>query len=391
MEKKFTFVSHVLPPAWSGQAIVIGQMLRGVDPQTYCLIWTESKVRQNNGEFSKSLPAKYYHIPPMPMINRLERSPLAGAVLSLKVFQRAAQIAKILIREKCNTVVVGTGNLVDPPSAYYASQMVGADFYLYLFDDYVYQWIYPRHRIIAQYYERIMFQNTTGVIVPNEFMKAEIEKRQSVHATIVRNPCGFEPVIENSLQESTRDGIHIVFGGAIYHVNLSAFTTLITVFEQLGDKRIKLHIYTAQEKDWLASQGIRGDYVVFHPHVPYSEMVEIQRKAHILFLPYAFHSTAQEVIRTSAPGKLGDYLASGKPILAYAPPDTFVCWYLKQHLCGAVVDTEDINRLAQTIRQIINNKDLAQTLVSNAVRQAKTDYSLERNRKIFLDMILGES
>jgi hypothetical protein len=49
--------------------------------------------------------------------------------------------------------------------------------------------------------------------------------------------------------------------------------------------------------------------VVRHPHIPQSRVAAILRQADVLFLPLAFRSPIQEVIRTSAPGKMGEYLA----------------------------------------------------------------------------------
>ena len=103
---------------------------------------------------------------------------------------------------------------------------------------------------------------------------------------------------------------------------------------------IKIHLFTAQPAEWLDANGIKSQQIVLHAHTTHMEVVQAQNRAHIFFLPFAFDSTIPEVIKTSAPGKTGEYLASGVPILAHVPADSFVSWYLKTHECGLVVDFE---------------------------------------------------
>src|ERR1044071_8006797 len=40
-QMKFALISHKVPPAGTGQSLVIYRMLRDMDPESYCLISTE--------------------------------------------------------------------------------------------------------------------------------------------------------------------------------------------------------------------------------------------------------------------------------------------------------------------------------------------------------------
>jgi glycosyltransferase involved in cell wall biosynthesis len=111
--------------------------------------------------------------------------------------------------------------------------------------------------------------------------------------------------------------------------------------------------------------------------LPYGEILERQRKADILFLPLAFESPIPQVIRTSAPGKLGEYLASGRPLLAHVPANSFVAYYFKKHQCGFIVDQNNPDELAAEIKKIIVNPDGQNEIVRNARRQASLDFSPE--------------
>src|SRR5271157_3476685 len=62
-EKKFAFVSHVLPPEWSGQAVAIKRLLEGVDASEYCLISSQDYASDLHGDFIGRLPGTYYWLP----------------------------------------------------------------------------------------------------------------------------------------------------------------------------------------------------------------------------------------------------------------------------------------------------------------------------------------
>jgi glycosyltransferase involved in cell wall biosynthesis len=124
--------------------------------------------------------------------------------------------------------------------------------------------------------------------------------------------------------------------------------------------------------------------VVHHEHVLPAQAAQAQNSADILFVPLALDGEIPEVIRTSAPGKFGDYLASGTPILALVPPDSFVSWYLGQYGCGSVVDREDPVAVASALRRLIDDREWRCTLSRNARMRAKADFGPMEAQKSFL-------
>jgi glycosyltransferase involved in cell wall biosynthesis len=251
-------------------------------------------------------------------------------------------------------------------------------FYAYIFDDYVFQWT-GSQRWFAKFLSPFIFKYSAGIIGPNEFICEEYQHRYGVRATLVRNPYAKNEIDKESyLRWPTESGaIKIIYTGAIYHANFDCFRNLIQAIEFLSEYPLELHIFTAQTEEQLASQGIQSKKLFVHSHVPYGEILERQRKADILFLPLAFESPIPEVIRTSAPGKLGEYLASGRPVLAHVPANSFVAYYFKKYQCGLIVDQNDVHKLAREIKQIIMNPAGWNDIVHNARQQARLDFSPE--------------
>lgn len=386
-------VSHILPPSPSGQAIVLSRLLGGGLPLRYCLLSREIGKSERGGEASAArLPVPHYRLKPAPRLPDGGKGPLSivttGINALVGILWRARQIGKIIRRERCRALIVCTGNLYDLPAGRLAAQRTGVPLVLYVFDDYLYQWTGFR-RTIARRLEPALFRAARGVIVPNEFMQREYLERYGVESTIIRNPCPMPDLAGLDRMEKVFDEgeIAIVYAGAIYHAHYDAFRNLVAAIASIGRPEVKLHVYTSQPVAELKSNGICGPMVVFHPHIPPAEVPGMMRQATVLFLPLAFDSTIPEVIRTSAPGKTGEYLSVGRAILVHAPQDAFVCWYFREHSCGMVVDKSDPALLAEELFRLIADPGLRDTLGKAARITAERDFSLEKVRGRFMDFL----
>ena len=322
---KLAILSHVLPPSPSGQASVLYRLLRDLKPDDYCLLSSENydpyTCKQNSGS---RLPAQYFKLP---MEFSLKQPVLFGLRLVcnmvnsiIHLFQRAKNIACIVKKERCGAVVACSGDPINLPAGYLAGLLARVPFYAYIFDDYTYQWIQRNHKWWARCLEPIIIKGAMGVIVPNEFLKDEYRRRYRIESTVVHNPCEIseksgEDNIPWPVEESE---IRIVYTGALYQAHYDAFRNLISAIEKSNQSNLRLHLYTAQAFEALEKEGITGP-VIYNDHIPQNRILDVQRSADILFLPLSFHSPYPEVIKTSAPGKMGEYLASGRPILVHAP------------------------------------------------------------------------
>lgn len=384
---KFALLSHILPPSPSGQSVVLYRILSGVREDQYYLI--HSRILPQ-GEHSESslfhLRAQYYSLPAEPILIRPKHfgfGRIRNVInLFLQIYVRAKNIADILRQERGTTALIAcSGDFADIPAGFLAGRRLGLPFYAYIFDDYVFQWT-GSQRWVAKLMATFIFKHSAGIIGPNEFICEEYQRRYGVKTTLVRNPCDKaelekEPYIQPHAQNRK---IKIIYTGAIYHANSDCFRNLVQAIKSLQEYPLELHIFTAQTREQLESQGIQSEKIYVHSHIPYSEILEQQRKADILFLPLAFESPIPEVIRTSAPGKLGEYLASGRPVLAHVPADSFVAYYFKKYRCGVTADQNDPHKLAIEIKKLVTNPDGHNEIIRNAHRQASLDFSPELAR-----------
>ena len=60
---RVAIVSHVLPPSWSGQAMILARLLRGFSPADYVLVRTMDIPALDDAAYEEPLPAKTFRVP----------------------------------------------------------------------------------------------------------------------------------------------------------------------------------------------------------------------------------------------------------------------------------------------------------------------------------------
>jgi len=390
---KFALISHVLPPSASGQAVTLYRLLRGLDPGEYCLVSNyEYEVEVPLGSYTQRLPVSYHHLPLGFQVLRGSRWGLIhlreASNIPLAILQRGRALARIVRRERCEAVVACTGDVTLLPAGYLASRLAGVPFFAYVFDHYAHrEWANTAARFWARRLERLLMKGAAGVIVPNEILRDDLRERFGIEATVVHNSCEIADYESAPANASPSNGeVKIVYTGDIYEAHYDAFRTLLAALKLLDRAEVKLHIYTSRTIEELARRDISGP-LVLHPHHALSEMPSIQREADLLFLPLAFDSPYPELVRTSSPGKLGEYLATRRPVLGHAPPGSFITWYLRTYQCGVVVDRRDPALLARKIAEVLDDRQLQQTIGARAWTQAVNDFNILTARTQFLDVL----
>lgn len=359
----------------------------------YCLISRENyhDIR-NYTAATERLPARYYHLKPvlqLPILTLFKLCRLSAVVSILwEIYGRARQVKKLIQKEDCKLLIGCTGDLYDLPSGFLAARWARVPFLSYIFDDYIYQWT-GLYRTIARHLEPAILKRSRFVIVTNEHMKKEYMRRYGLRSTIIHNPCPLPDIADLDRAEKVFDtqGINIVYAGAVYHAHYDAFRNLIAAIPRLRRDDIRLHLYTAQPESELRQEGISGPMVVYHPHISALQVPKVLRQADILFLPLAFNSPIPELIETSAPGKMAEYLSVGKPILAHAPQHSFVSWFVRHNRCGVVVDRNTPEILSGQIENLVSDDTLKMNISSRARRMAERYFSIDEAAKSFCELV----
>lgn len=388
----FAFVSHYLPPSRYGQPRVIQRLLAQHDPASYCLLSTQPYDRDapQADHDAPWLPGPYLRLPEARIWRKGATrrpfhlvSPLVNAVPA--ILARANRIADIVRDRGSKVVVACSGDIADLPASWIAARRTGRAFVPYMFDDYVEQWSFnPMLRALAAALEKRFVRDAARVVVPNEFLRDEYRRRYAgaVEPVVIHNPYAEGAATDEPAPVSPHpDGCaRIVYTGSIYHVHFDAFRNL-TAALSAARSPTKLVLYSATPPEVLRANGIDG--FEHKGHVSDTEALDVQRRADVLFLPLAFRSSAQDVVRTSAPGKMGEYLTSGRPVLVHAPDDSFVSWYFREHGCGEVVADPDPSAMAAAIDRVTLDAAHVRGMVDAAMARGRLDFDPQVARSRF--------
>lgn len=378
---RVAWITPVAPPTPSGQSRVLGALLDKGIAEDSIILTNDASALAGRDQVCDYVPLsvrKNYRAVAIPGVGPwLQRFDDWACVHA-----RARTIERNLRQRPVDIVVGCTADRALLPAAWLSARRLGFPFVAYLFDDPVYQWPDSGHRRAARGWERRWSATAAAIITPNEVLAADISARCGVPCVLLRNcisPAAFAG--EPTIWPTKAGEISIVYTGAVYHAHYDAFVNLIRAIPNLSVPAV-LHVYTDQDEASLRRLGIDGP-VVYHRHLPAAEIHRVQQQADILFLPMAFNSSIPEVIRSSAPGKMGEYLASGRPVLVHAPADSFVATFHASRGCGFVVDVLSPEAVAGRIEEIIDNAPLRESTVGNARTAAAAEFSPDTVRRNF--------
>jgi glycosyltransferase involved in cell wall biosynthesis len=113
-----------------------------------------------------------------------------------------------------------------------------------------------------------------------------------------------------------------------------------------------------------------ADGVTVQPPGPLADLPRLQAEADVLVVCYDFDAESFRQARYSMPGKLAECMASGTPILVYAPPGLPVVEYARREGWGRVVDRRDPEALRAAVRELMESASLREQLGQTARRLA---------------------
>lgn len=269
-------------------------------------------------------------------------------------------------------------------------------YHIFMFDLYRGNFLPFPGGLLARYFEKAIFRNAEKIIVTNDGTKKFYEKRYGENITekivIIYNSIFPENYnndqnIDNSKKGSDENGRTILFTGRIYWPQIGALKNLISAVESMREN-IKIKIYSPSPRDYLDKIGIKeSEKVVLDVATP-QEIPGIQKKADILFLPLSWNTKSQAIIDTATPGKLTDYLMSGKPMLIHAPATSYIIQYAKENNFARCVENESITDLQDAITQLLSDSEYTDKQIANAQTTFWKNHDANKNALIFKSLYL---
>lgn len=225
------------------------------------------------------------------------------------------------------------------------------------------KWGDARHRAM----ERNVLLSATKVVAVTWRSRDEF-KEICGRDDIAVIPNGFDDAdFTHQKQQKLDEKFSIVYIGSLNkarnpHALWAAVSALIKESEEF---RNKIEIKLVGPMDIFIRESIRvaglEPYTIFIEFVPHNEAIRFEQKAQVLLLIMINSPNAKTVI----PGKLFEYLGSGRPVLGICPKDSDSAKVIELTRGGVVHEEDDVHGLKSRLREFFELYKNA-SLIGNA-------------------------
>jgi glycosyltransferase involved in cell wall biosynthesis len=221
-------------------------------------------------------------------------------------------------------------------------------------------------------------------------MSEEYYDRYGTEFIPFQNPIKTEMWLQNAKKSwGIRSQASILYAGRIGEGISSSLIDIAIAVEELKkegiDIRFEIQTASSQGEEYHKLAGYSS--VVFNGLLNYEELPKKFSSVDVLLLPMDFDSSGLRFIRLSRPTKMPEYMATGTPILVYAPPQTAVSQYATKQRWGCVVNQRDKRELKRNIVKLISDESYRRKLGIKAQELAIKYHSEEIVRQSFQNIL----
>jgi glycosyltransferase involved in cell wall biosynthesis len=140
------------------------------------------------------------------------------------------------------------------------------------------------------------------------------------------------------------------------------------------------------DREWAETLDL-GDRLELVPYAPRAESLRLQRDSEALLLLVPDAGGRGKGVLS---GKVFEYLAAGRPILAVVPPDGAAAELIRETSAGTVVAPDDVEGIARALRDLASRHangglaavELADDVRDRLSRRARAEETAELLREI---------
>jgi len=222
--------------------------------------------------------------------------------------------------------------------------------------------------LLGSYWERkinaelnLVWQGSHEQLVISDYMGSEYTKRYGKKYLTFHNPVNTTFWRKGEHLDYCIDNApNILYAGRIglgIEDSLKTIALALANANDLLDIKGTFTIQSPKVPDWIN----KFDCVRHQKLVDYEDLPLVFGGADLLVLPYDFTEKSIEYIKYSMPTKASEYMASGTPILIFAPKETALVEYAQREKWAEVVTENDEQILANKIMELLSNETLRKT------------------------------
>jgi glycosyltransferase involved in cell wall biosynthesis len=365
-----TVVSRSFPPQVSGSAILMANLLSSYAGDLHAVAGYSQSSRSDSA-FLPPCPTSYLarqRILPRVYDGLLRRFP--------DVVCRSIRTSIQRTLAKLNTHVVLAAFPFDDflVATFMAARRLHLPFYAYMHDLWIENKSAGRAEAeFAKRWEPVILKRGTRVLCITEAMQKHYETKYNIKTYLMPHSIAEEDFLQAPV-EIRPPGLPkptILFaGGVSSEMNVDSLRVLARASELLP-KDYELLFCSHSDLRTLSRLGIRSSRLQIR-YVSRLEVQRLQSNAHVLIAPLSHENCSKDEVRTVFSTKLLEYLVAGRPILVFAPEDSYQAESARRKGWGYVVTDNSPAALAAAIEKVIKDESLAASLVRGALKEARS-------------------
>ncbi|MGH7793410.1 MAG: glycosyltransferase [Candidatus Binatia bacterium] len=365
-----TVVSRSFPPRVSGSAILLANLLANYTGNLKAVAG-ENRYSEPDPAFCP--PCSTQYLAPPSILQRVYdglriRRPALARSLLTTVMGRALKAAG-------TDVVLAAFPREDfLTAAFLAARRLRLPFYVHMHD----LW---RDNLtagtaaarFADIWEPVILRQATRVLCMTEAMQTHYEKKYGLITELLPHTIPYQAFLRapREMLSPRMSKPTVLFVGAVNPaMNLDALKVLASASELLP-KTYELLYCTSTKLPSLHQLGIRSSRLRV-TYVSRAEVQRLQSEAHVLIAPLSHKNCSMDEVRTVFSTKLLEYLISGRPIVVFAPEDSYHAVSARRQGWAYVVTEDSAAALAAAIVKVTSDENLAAQLVEGALTEAQS-------------------
>ncbi len=224
----------------------------------------------------------------------------------------------------------------------------------------------------AEHWQPIILKESARVLCMTEAMQEHYKIKYGISTELLPHTISAQDYADAPtamLQPCMPKPTVLFVGSGSPHMNLDALGVLAAASELLPAD-YELLFCTDLDLAELDRLGIRSSRLQAR-YVNRAAAQRLQSQAHVLVAPLSHKNCSVDEVRTVFSTKLLEHLICGRPIVVFAPEDSYHAVSAKKNGWGYVVTEDSPAALASAIVKVVADEDLARSVVRSALREAR--------------------
>ncbi len=376
--ERFVVVSSYFPPIAGGTSTVIDTLLSAFPSDAYAVI---SQSPDAMAEVSNSTVRPGVHVRRWHTTSRLfQHMPYGTRLNRLVRYATLSRISAGIVSEvkrlRAGRIIAVYPSWPFLMAAWSASRSTGVPLCIYSMDciQEPSQFGWPDTWTVKRFARRIMTDASVRLVlspalVEHTQRRFGLDSRVIPHAVRLDQPP--PPPYPNP------DGRRlIVHTGVIEQLQPDGLRRMAAVIRAHPEWNARLVLCTPTPLQEVIHHGITPDDADILS-LPTEQVRSLQSSASLLVAVMSFEWIVEVLCQTAFPTKVVEYMTTGVPILAHAPPDSYFAGHVRQHGYALLAENTSLGDLETRLQSALNDPSLRARLVQAAQRTVHEQFSLE--------------